>query len=138
MSPPTKRSATSTATTSSTSTSATANFPPMKKAKSQAVSACSPIDPSSNKNGLHHVLSGTTADNDVVFDPSSMTLDDDPKLDDRSPPPAANLSRKKATPPQPAKKLVIKLLKGTVFYLFNCFSVLMINFTCSFCAASFS
>ncbi|KAF2305431.1 hypothetical protein GH714_005236 [Hevea brasiliensis] len=41
-----------------------------------------------------------------------MTLDDDPKLDDRSPPPAANLSRKKATPPQPAKKLVIKLVKA--------------------------
>ncbi|XP_057996406.1 cullin-4 isoform X2 [Hevea brasiliensis] len=112
MSLPTKRSATTTATTSSSSTSATANFPPMKKAKSQAVSACSSLDPSCNKNGLHHFIPSTAADNDVVFDSSSMTLDDDPKLDDRSPPPAANLSRKKATPPQPAKKLVIKLVKA--------------------------
>ncbi|KAF2316709.1 hypothetical protein GH714_042050 [Hevea brasiliensis] len=110
MSLPTKRSAT--ATTSSSSASATANFPPMKKAKSQAVSACSPLDPSCNKNGIHHFSSAATADNDVVFDPSSMTLDDDPKLQDRSPPAAANLSRKKATPPQPAKKLVIKLVKA--------------------------
>ncbi|KAB5561161.1 hypothetical protein DKX38_006118 [Salix brachista] len=76
----------------------------MKKAKSQAASTCSPLD--HNKNGLHH-------SEDVVFDPSSMSLDDDPKLVDyRTPPATANLSRKKATPPQPAKKLVIKLVKA--------------------------
>ncbi|CAK7350199.1 unnamed protein product [Dovyalis caffra] len=102
MSLPTKRSASATTSTSSTSTSN--NFLPMKKAKSQAASACSPLD--HNKNGLHH-------SDDVVFDPSSMSLDDDPKLVDYRPPPAAaNLSRKKATPPQPTKKLVIKLVKA--------------------------
>lgn len=138
MSLPTKRSATATATPSSSSASATSNFPPMKKAKSQAVSACSPLDHSCNKNGIHHFSSGTTADNDVVFDPSSMTLDDDPKLQDFSPPAAANLSRKKATPPQPAKKLVIKLVKGTIFFFLNCCLALMINLICSLHAVSFS
>ncbi|KAJ6766320.1 CULLIN-4A [Salix purpurea] len=108
MSLPTKRSAsasaTATATTGTASTSASNNFLPMKKAKSQAASTCSPLD--HNKNGLHH-------SEDVVFDPSSMSLDDDPKLVDyRTPPATANLSRKKATPPQPAKKLVIKLVKA--------------------------
>ena len=106
MSLPTKRSASAsaTATTGTASTSALNNFLPMKKAKSQAASACSPLD--HNKNGLHH-------SEDVVFDPSSMSLDDDPKLVDyRTPPSTANLSRKKATLPQPAKKLVIKLVKG--------------------------
>ncbi|KAJ6936659.1 hypothetical protein NC652_011382 [Populus alba x Populus x berolinensis] len=99
MSLPTKRSASATA-----STSASNNFVPMKKAKSQAASACSPLD--HNKNGLHH-------SDDVVFDPSSISLDDDLNLVDyRTPPAAANLSRKKATPPQPAKKLVIKLVKA--------------------------
>ncbi|KAJ6895007.1 hypothetical protein NC652_028680 [Populus alba x Populus x berolinensis] len=99
---PTKRSATATTSTAGTSTSNT--YPPMKKAKCQAASACSPLD--YNKNGLHH-------SDDVVFDPSSMSLDDDPKLVDYRPPPAAaNLSRKKATLPQPAKKLVIKLVKA--------------------------
>ncbi|KAJ6894996.1 cullin-4-like isoform X1 [Populus alba x Populus x berolinensis] len=102
MSLPTKRSATATTSTAGTSTSNT--YPPMKKAKCQAASACSPLD--YNKNGLHH-------SDDVVFDPSSMSLDDDPKLVDYRPPPAAaNLSRKKATLPQPAKKLVIKLVKA--------------------------
>lgn len=104
MSLPTKRSATTSASTSTASTSASNSFLPMKKAKSQAASACSPLD--HNKNGLYH-------SDDVVFDPSSMSLDDDLKLVDyRTPPAAANLSRKKATPPQPAKKLVIKLVKG--------------------------
>ncbi|KAF9684160.1 hypothetical protein SADUNF_Sadunf04G0088800 [Salix dunnii] len=112
MSLPTKRSAsasasataTATATTGTASTSASNNFLPMKKAKSQAASACSPLD--HNINGLHH-------SEDVVFDPSSMSLDDDPKLVDyRTPPATANLSRKKATLPQPAKKLVIKLVKA--------------------------
>ncbi|KAJ6416840.1 hypothetical protein OIU84_002677 [Salix udensis] len=102
MSLPTKRSATATASTAGTSTSST--YPPMKKAKCQAASAFSPLDYS--KNGLHH-------SDEVVFDPSSISLDDDPKLVDYRPPPAAaNLSRKKATLPQPAKKLVIKLVKA--------------------------
>lgn len=80
------------------------NYSPsaMKKAKSQAV-ACS-VD-TANKNGLHH-------DNDAVFDPSSISLDDDLKPDEPRQQAAANLSRKKAQPPQPAKKLVIKLLKA--------------------------
>ncbi|GKU92578.1 hypothetical protein SLEP1_g6287 [Rubroshorea leprosula] len=82
----------------------------MKKAKSQAV-ACSPLDP--NKNGLHR--HHTQVENDVVFDPSAaMAIDDDVRPDEPRAPAAANLSRKKATaaPPQPAKKLVIKLLKA--------------------------
>lgn len=91
----------------------------MKKTKSQAV-ACS-LDPA-NKNGLHHHRNDFADANDVVFEPSSMVLDEDLK---HQPPPghadddaatgrgvAANLSRKKATPPQPPKKLVIKLNKG--------------------------
>ncbi|CAI0545033.1 unnamed protein product [Linum tenue] len=114
MSLPTKRSATAAATpSSSTAAGSSSSFPPMKKAKSQALSACSPLDPSSNKNGLHHHFSApNSADNDVLFEPSSMALDDDPKLVDAAPPAAANLSRKKAILPQPAKKLVIKLLKA--------------------------
>ncbi|WRX26491.1 Cullin [Theobroma cacao] len=107
--PPTKRSlsnANSNATASSSSSSSPHFHPSMKKAKSQAV-ACS-LDP--NKNGLHH--HHNQDDNDVVFDPSSMALDDDSKPDDARAPAAANLSRKKATPPQPAKKLVIKLVKA--------------------------
>ncbi|PPR96732.1 hypothetical protein GOBAR_AA23935 [Gossypium barbadense] len=79
----------------------------MKKAKSQAV-ACS-LDP--NRNGLHHHHNNQD-DNNVLFDPSSMPLHDDSKSADARTPAAANLSRKKATPPQPAKKLVIKLVKA--------------------------
>ncbi|KAE8661575.1 hypothetical protein F3Y22_tig00113725pilonHSYRG01142 [Hibiscus syriacus] len=41
-----------------------------------------------------------------------MALDYDSKPDDTRTPDAANLSRKKAIPPQPAKKLVIKLVKA--------------------------
>nr|KYP46841.1 Cullin-4B [Cajanus cajan] len=59
--------------------------PPMKKAKSL-------LRPPSD---------------DAVLDPSSMPLDED--LPNAR---AANLSRKKATPPQPAKKLLIKLHKA--------------------------
>ncbi|TQD85198.1 hypothetical protein C1H46_029286 [Malus baccata] len=49
----------------------------------------------------------------VVFDPSSMSLDEDLKPDDPSPQGiAANLSGKKGQAPQPStKKLVIKLIK---------------------------
>ncbi|KAE8708845.1 Cullin-4 [Hibiscus syriacus] len=105
--PPTKRFF-SNATSSSSSSSSSHHFqPPLKKAKSQAV-ACS-LDP--NKNGLHHHRNSQD-DNIVAFDPSSMPLDDDSKPDDACKPAAANLSRKKATPPQPAKKLVIKLVKA--------------------------
>lgn len=107
MSLPNKRTA-SNATATAASNS---NYSPMKKAKSQAV-ACS-IDPS--KNGLHHhppQPDFTNPENDVVFDPSSMALDEDLKPDETRAPAAANLARKKAQPPQPAKKLVIKLVKG--------------------------
>ncbi|CAL5409311.1 unnamed protein product [Camellia sinensis] len=89
-------------TTTSSSSGGGANFLAMKKAKSQAV-ACS-LD---NKNGLQHhqhsssMIQDPNDPNDVV-DPAAAGLG-------RS---ATNLSRKKATPPQPAKKLVIKLLKG--------------------------
>ncbi|KAG4945777.1 hypothetical protein JHK87_041784 [Glycine soja] len=60
--------------------------PPMKKAKS--------------------LLLHSSSSSDAVLDPSSMPLDDD--LPNAR---AANLARKKATPPQPAKKLLIKLHK---------------------------
>ncbi|MBA0778277.1 hypothetical protein Gotri_006156 [Gossypium trilobum] len=104
--PPTKRSITN--VTASSSSSSSPHFqPPMKKAKSQAV-ACS-LDP--NRNGLHHHHNNQD-DNNVLFDPSSMPLHDDSKSADARTPAAANLSRKKATPPQPAKKLVIKLVKA--------------------------
>ncbi|BBH01100.1 cullin4 [Prunus dulcis] len=118
MSHPTKRSsAINNNNSSSTSSSLNpSSGPPMKKAKSQAV-ACS-LDPS--KNGLHHhhhhhphTHPSQDPDNDVVFDPSTMALDEDLKSDDPSSRAvAANLSRKKAQPPQPTKKLVIKLLKA--------------------------
>ncbi|KAE8713076.1 Cullin-4 [Hibiscus syriacus] len=83
----------------------------MTKAKSQAV-ACS-LEP--NKKGLHHRHhhnSNNQNATDVVFDPSCMPLDDDPNSADALSPATANLSLKKATPPQPAKKLVIKLVKA--------------------------
>lgn len=83
MSLPTKRSSGATSSSSSPSTS-------MKKAKSSS-----------------------TFD-DVVFDSS---MDDDLKPTDlprggAASNMAANLARKKATPPQPAKKLLIRLHKG--------------------------
>lgn len=113
-----KSSSFSSSSSSSSSAAASASSfagPLMKKAKSQAV-ACS-LDP--NKNGLH-TQDFNSPDNDVVFDPSSMAIDEDLKPDDPSSAlhsgraVAANLSRKKATPPQPAKKLVIKLVKGLI------------------------
>ena len=128
MSLPTKRSATNATGTANTSSSSSATSvaanagvrsPPMKKAKSQAV-ACS-ID--GNKNGLHSHHQDFNPTDDVVFDPSSMALDEDLKTDDPSSLPnarggmAANLSRKKATPPQPAKKLLIKFHKGRIPFL---------------------
>uniref|UniRef100_A0A7N2RDW8 Uncharacterized protein n=1 Tax=Quercus lobata TaxID=97700 RepID=A0A7N2RDW8_QUELO len=130
MSLPTKRSATST-TSNNNNSSSSSNpnpnptspppFSAMKKAKSQAAA----LDP---KNGLHHQDFNNSNNNnsDVVFDPSSMSVDDDFKPHDSSAPSpspappravAANLSRKKAQPPQPPKKLVIKLLKDRRFVL---------------------
>ncbi|KAI3697596.1 hypothetical protein L6452_30690 [Arctium lappa] len=83
----------------------------MKKARSQPV-ACS-LD---NKNGFQQ----HRFDNDSSVNPSSMF--EDPTGNEVVDPSGAlatsvagftaNLSRKKATPPQPAKKLVIKLLKA--------------------------
>ena len=111
MSLPTKRSATTDSATTSSASATAALSPRMKKAKSQAV-ACS-LD--SNKNGLHKHQQDFDPSNDVVFDPSSMVLDKDLKNDDPSSLPNArgaianNLARKKATPPQPAKKLSIKI-----------------------------
>ncbi|KAI4295451.1 hypothetical protein L6164_035498 [Bauhinia variegata] len=121
MSPPTKRSATNTTdTTTSTSSSSATRSPPMKKAKSQAV-ACS-LD---TKKGLRNHHPDFNSPDDAVFDPTAMTLDEDLKNDDPTAQPnargvvAANLSRKKATPPQPAKKLVIKLVKGKIPQFFS-------------------
>lgn len=88
-----------------------AHFLAMKKAKSQAVS-CS-LD---NKNGFQQ----HQFDNNPSAEPSSMI--EDPTENDAGRASSAggftaNLARKKATPPQPAKKLVIKLLKGPRFNL---------------------
>ncbi|XP_052182282.1 cullin-4-like [Diospyros lotus] len=84
-----------------------ASFPAMKKPKSQAV-ACS-LD---NKNGpqtqpLHFDsdLPSPMIEDPIPTDLNEIALDPAAGV-------AANLSRKKATPPQPAKKLVIKLLKA--------------------------
>ncbi|RYR17112.1 hypothetical protein Ahy_B03g061904 isoform A [Arachis hypogaea] len=110
MSHPTKRSATASTDASSSSAAAAAT---MKKAKSQAV-ACS-LD-SKNSLSHHHHHHHRQHPDDALFDPaaSPMALDDDLKSDDQNArgAVAANLSRKKATPPQPAKKLLIKLRKG--------------------------
>lgn len=118
MSLPTKRSITDNNAVTAASSSA-ARSPPMKKAK----------------NGLQHHPQqdcNLNPSNDVVFDPKSMALDDDLKTDDPTALPnargvmAANLSRKKATPPQPprTKKLAIKLHKGKAsissFFICNC------------------
>lgn len=86
---------------SSSSNAAAPFFSPMKKAKSQAV-ACS-LD--SNRNGRQqHVRFD---ENDVIDDPNpNDAVDPSPSGT------TANLARKKATPPQPAKKFVIKLNKG--------------------------
>lgn len=78
----------------------------MKKAKSQAL-PCS-ID---SKNGQHVHFSSD------IDDPSGNSpMMEDCNIDSSSVAGGvtANLSRKKATPPQPAKKLVIKLLKGLI------------------------
>ncbi|ESQ55574.1 hypothetical protein EUTSA_v10024458mg [Eutrema salsugineum] len=66
--------------------SSSSSSPPMKKAK----------------NGLHQTPQSQEDDNDK----EAFSMEDDPT------PAAANLSRKKATLPQPTKKLVIKLNKA--------------------------
>ncbi|RAL50260.1 hypothetical protein DM860_007934 [Cuscuta australis] len=85
-------------------------YPPaMKKAKTQAI-ACS-LDTNMN-GGQHHVHFSSE-------DPSISPSIEDPNLSgdvhtssSTSGGVTANLSRKKAIPPQPAKKLVIKLVKA--------------------------
>ncbi|KAH7839521.1 hypothetical protein Vadar_005284 [Vaccinium darrowii] len=88
--------------------SASHNFPAMKKAKSQAVA--SSLD---NKNGLHHQ---PPPHHHIHFDTDLASIEEDPNSNHPIPVGSSgvtsNLSRKKATPPQPAKKLVIKLLKA--------------------------
>lgn len=92
---------------------------PMKKAKSQAIAT-------TTKNGLHF-----DTDVEISDEPSSVIEDLNPNdlLDSPSIGAAAgrassggvtsNLSRKKATLPQPAKKLVIKLVKGSSSVFFS-------------------
>ncbi|KAM7505971.1 hypothetical protein LguiB_004875 [Lonicera macranthoides] len=94
-------------TTSTTSTTTPGGHSPaMKKAKSQAIAF------STDKNGLQHRSQQQSSP--LHFDPDMDTIED-PSPNDVSRSSSAvtsNLSRKKATPPQPAKKLVIKLLKA--------------------------
>lgn len=100
----------SSSTTSTTSTTTPGGHSPaMKKAKSQAIAF------STDKNGLQHRSQQQSSP--LHFDPDMDTIED-PNPNDVSRSSSAvtsNLSRKKATPPQPAKKLVIKLLKGNGF-----------------------
>ncbi|KAL6991466.1 hypothetical protein U1Q18_009578, partial [Sarracenia purpurea var. burkii] len=123
------------AATTTSSSSAGGHFPAMKKAKSQAV-ACS-LDA---KNGIQHQQQQQPqhlhfdTDLDAATDHLSPMIEDPNNPNDVIVDPAAglgrvtaNLSRKKATPPQPTKKLVIKLLKGSnhlsislSFYLLTC------------------
>ncbi|XP_074326277.1 cullin-4 [Apium graveolens] len=85
---------------SSSSNAAAPFFSPMKKAKSQAVAYS--LD--SNKNGLSQ---------HARFDDNDAMIDDPNPNDAVDPSPSStNLARKKATPPQPAKKFVIKLNKA--------------------------
>ncbi|KAL0321370.1 UNVERIFIED_CONTAM: Cullin-4 [Sesamum radiatum] len=121
---PSKRSASpysSSTTTTGAGTAAAPIFPAMKKAKSQAV-ACS-LD--GNKNGQQQIAPHVHFAEPPAHSPM---IEDDPNdvaLETSSPSNAfgrglaasaggvtANLSRKKATPPQPTKKLVIKLVKA--------------------------
>lgn len=125
-------------TSSTSSATASGGAPPlvpaMKKAKSQAVAYS--LD---NKNGQpHHVhfstdieaIGGSNTGNPTSMidaeeeDPSNLSTDvvmDPGNINNFNGVPVtrssgtANLSRKKATPPQPQKKLVIKLLKGFIF-----------------------
>nr|XP_043619567.1 cullin-4 [Erigeron canadensis] len=102
-----KRSSTTTFSPPSPSSTTTAgggappHFPAMKKAKSQGVSSCS-FD---NKNGFQFDNNNNnSSDSSMIEDPSEHTSSGGGFT--------PNLGRKKATPPQPAKKLVIKLVKA--------------------------
>ncbi|XP_058203740.1 cullin-4-like isoform X1 [Rhododendron vialii] len=102
---PSSSSSTNTTTNINNKRSASAHFPAMKKAKSQAVA--SSLD---NKNGLHHHQQ--PPHHHIHFDTDlDSSIEQDSNIAASSAV-TANLSRKKATPPQPAKKLVIKLLKA--------------------------
>ncbi|GAB4840631.1 hypothetical protein Ancab_021398 [Ancistrocladus abbreviatus] len=102
-----------------TSSSAGHHFPAMKKPKSQPVSCSPSLDA---KNGIQFNFNSTGNHDDE--DPSSVIIDEDLRSDDLASPGngrasitgggvTANLSRKKATPPNPTtKKLVIKLVKA--------------------------
>ncbi|KAI3740107.1 hypothetical protein L2E82_30525 [Cichorium intybus] len=99
-----RSSATSTSIQPTTSTGG-GGFPAMKKARSQPA-ACH-VD---NKNGLqqHRFNNDSSISCSSIFeDPTGNEV-----VDASIAGFTANLSRKKATPPQPAKKLVIKLLKA--------------------------
>ncbi|MCL7040617.1 hypothetical protein MKW94_016099, partial [Papaver nudicaule] len=84
----------------------------MKKAKSQAINYTS-----AEKNGIR--FNDDDNDDDIEGGSNSMIIEDNIVVKNEdiggssssSRGMAANLSRKKAVPPQPAKKLVIKLLK---------------------------
>ncbi|CAK9167860.1 unnamed protein product [Ilex paraguariensis] len=128
MSQPNKRSYTTISTTTSTTCTGGAGvgnhnltYPPaaMQKAKSQAVALS--LDGKNGQQQSPHVHFAPDIESAVVDDPNSMIEDPNPNdvVDGSSPAGrvstsgvTANLSRKKATPPQPAKKLVIKLVKG--------------------------
>lgn len=83
------------------------HFSAMKKAKSQAVSYS--FD---NKNGFQQFDNN----NNNNSSSSSSVIEDLSEIDGARASSGsgftANLARKKATPPQPAKKFVIKLVKG--------------------------
>ncbi|XP_075481912.1 LOW QUALITY PROTEIN: cullin-4-like [Primulina tabacum] len=92
-------------------------FPAMKKAKSQAVA--SSIE--GNKNGQQqitphvHFSESTMIENDpndVVLEATAASGSFGVRVGAGGGGSTANLARKKATPPQPTKKLVIKLVKA--------------------------
>ncbi|KAJ9558307.1 hypothetical protein OSB04_012921 [Centaurea solstitialis] len=94
-------------TTASSTTTAGAgggggHFPAMKKPRSSQPLPCS-ID--NNKNGFHHLEDNDSEDLTGNNETTTTTTTSVAGF-------TANLSRKKATPPQPPKKLVIKLLKA--------------------------
>lgn len=104
-----KRSASSSSTATAAASSSSSQ--PMKKVKSQPPQTA-PVE--CEKNGLHPAT--------IQEDEDAMLVDQDELKDATSAANAttgvaANLSRKKATPPQPSakKQLVIKLVKGEAF-----------------------
>ncbi|KAL2244668.1 UNVERIFIED_CONTAM: hypothetical protein Sindi_2735000 [Sesamum indicum] len=128
---PGKRSSSPRSSTTPTATGvgAASVVPAMKKAKSQAV-ACS-LD--GNKNGQQQITPHVHFAEPPVHspmmedDPSDVAMEASPsstafgrRVSASGGGVTANLSRKKATPPQPTKKLVIKLVKGRDFSLCLC------------------